>query len=311
MPAGQPGIWHITSRCVRRQRLLTGEDARSWLCDRFAAWLEVLAVDLLGYAFMDNHIHLVIRTRPDVARSWPAVEVRRRQRMTASVSDGRPVVDLPQTVAFRGVDVDLAEARDQLSHPGSMLRAVKEGFARRLNRQDRTAGHVWESRYHDVAVIDAGGVLACLVYVDLNPFRAGVVTDPTRSDFCSSRHRLRVDAGASDAVLGRKLCRLSGHPLLTRGGGPAGTVAVTSAQVAELTAATALQRRGQGAVLPSWSTTLFLRLGIAKETWGPAMSRAGTIAGSVVGSYATRSLQAGEGRMSSDKTGLFALMEDA
>ena len=41
-------------------------------------------------------------------------------------------------------------------------------FARRLNRQTGATGHVWEGRYHDVALIDAGGVLAALVYVDLN-----------------------------------------------------------------------------------------------------------------------------------------------
>ena len=47
--------------------------------------------------------------------------------------------------------------RAELAHPGSMLTAVKEGFARRLNLQTGASGHVWESRFHDVAVIDAGG----------------------------------------------------------------------------------------------------------------------------------------------------------
>ena len=88
---------------------------------------------------------------------------------------------------------ELAVMRAELVHPGPMLKAVKEGFARRLNLQTDASGHVWESRYHDVAVIDAGGVLACLVYVDLNPFRAGLVKEPVASEFCSAGHRRMID----------------------------------------------------------------------------------------------------------------------
>jgi hypothetical protein len=67
MPAGQAGIWHVVSRCVRRQHLLEGSDRRRWLGESLASWLEVLAVDCLGYALMGNHIHLILRTRPDRA----------------------------------------------------------------------------------------------------------------------------------------------------------------------------------------------------------------------------------------------------
>ena len=70
IPVGSAGIWHITSRCVRRERLLEAPGARVWLSESIAAWLDVLAVDLLGYALMGNHIHLILRTRPDVSRAW-------------------------------------------------------------------------------------------------------------------------------------------------------------------------------------------------------------------------------------------------
>ena len=56
----------------------------------FAAWLEVLAVDLLDYALMENHIHLILRTRPGLAASWLPGQVRRRLFAAATVADGRP-----------------------------------------------------------------------------------------------------------------------------------------------------------------------------------------------------------------------------
>ena len=41
MPIGQAGIWHVTSRCVRRQRLLEVDGGREWLAGCLAAWLDV------------------------------------------------------------------------------------------------------------------------------------------------------------------------------------------------------------------------------------------------------------------------------
>ena len=307
MPVGAAGIWHITSRCVRRERLLESVGSRAWLAERLAAWFGVLAVDLLGYALMGNHLHLVVRTRPDVARGWTATEVRRRWLASLRVSDGGPAA--LEALGERLDADDLAHARAILAHPGIMLRAVKEGFARRLNRQQDTAGHVWESRYHDVAVIDAGGVLACLVYVDLNPLRAGLVTLPADGLFCSARHRLQVDRQAPDAALGSRLCRLDGHPLLDARGIERGSWSWDSKAVAELTLATARLIQGQAQSLPAWAEDLLPRLGVVRSAWVTGMAVGGSISGNVLGSHAVRRHAAGSGRMTSDKSGWFGEVE--
>jgi hypothetical protein len=303
MPVGSAGIWHITSRCVRRERLLEGPGCREWLSERLASWLEVLAVDLLGYALMGNHVHLVVRTRPDVAHGWSITEVRRRWFASMTVSDGAPSV--PAVPGPAMVARAVAQARLELAHPRMMLRAVKEGFARRLNRVQGASGHVWESRYHDVAVVDAGGVLACLVYVDLNPLRAGLVTDPAASTFCSARHRIAVDRRAADAALAAKLCRVGGHPLLDVDGAPRGAWSWDAKALAELTATTATIIQGKATNLPPWAEAIMPRLGISREAWSTGMSKPGTISGNVIGAYTTRRALAGTSRMASDKSGLF------
>jgi REP element-mobilizing transposase RayT len=306
LPVGQAGIWHLTSRCVRRQMLLQPAGRREWLAERLAAWCGVLAIDLLGYALMGNHVHLVVRTRPDRAQGWSAREVARRILATRAIAEGMPSEPSKAAVAAAIEDADvIAEARDQLSHPGVMLRAVKEGFARVVNRAESAAGHVWESRYHDVALIDAGGVLACLAYVDLNPFRDGLVTRPQASEFCSARHRLGVDASAADAGLGAQLAPLGGHPLLDGQGHARGSWAWGAAELVELTETTAAMLRGKSSRLPLWAEDLLPRLGIVRERWVPAMGRAGLIAGNVIGAEESRRRLAAGGRMTSDKTALF------
>ena len=306
MPVGRPGVWHLVSRCVRRTHLLEAKGRREWLSERIASWCGILALDLLGYALMGNHLHLVIRTRPDRSAGWSVREVATRMLAACSIHDGSPSQpDKAAIAAAMGREEQIAEARLHLSHPGVMMRSLKEGFARKVNLAEGAAGHVWESRYQDVAVIDAGGVLACLVYVDLNPFRAGLVADPARSDFCSARHRLVVDASAPDAALGACLHRLEGHPLLDGHGQELGAWSWTSADVAELTAATARLLRREEARLPTWAEELLPRLGVAREFWPAAMGRGGTVCGSVMGSLEARRRLAGTGRLASDKTGLF------
>ncbi len=285
--------------------LLEGEGCREWMSTRIAAWLDVLAVELLGYALMGNHLHLVVRTRPDFAKSLTLAELRRRWVALSTVSDGQPGLPSAMPVGHQLDAEGVAHARAVLSHPGTMLRAVKEGFARRLNRQQGAAGHVWESRYHDVAVVDAGGVLACLIYVDLNPMRAGLVDDPTDSHFCSARHRRTVDSTAPDAALGVRLCRLTGHPLLDATGEAQGSWSWSSDDVAELTHVTAQLIRGKKIEFPIWAEDLMPRLGIARAKWCERMAVGGTIAGNVLGSYMTRRALAGKTRMASDKSGWF------
>ena len=264
-------------------------------------------MDVLGYALMGNHLHLIVRTRSDLAASWLPGQVRRRLVASATVTDGRPC--RPDDVgAGPALDAeDLVAARHKLSHPGSMLRAVKEGFARRLNQKERSSGHVWESRYQNVALLDAGGVLACQVYVDLNSFRANLVEDPALSSFCSAWHRRGVDGGAPDALLAQHLPRDPGHPLLDLRGRPGGTWSWSDAELADLTLATRMIRHRSGR-LPSWAQDLLPRLGVQVNRWADSQGRGGLMSGNVLAAHATRSALPGL-RMPSDKSGLFGIIE--
>ncbi len=79
-------IFHCMQRCVRRAFLcgsdpLTGrsfDHRRQWIRDRLEFLASVFAIDCLTYTVMDNHLHLVLRTRPDVVESWSDAEVARR-----------------------------------------------------------------------------------------------------------------------------------------------------------------------------------------------------------------------------------------
>lgn len=56
--------------------------------------------------------------------------------------------------------------------------------AREYNIRKRRKGAFWEDRYHATAVQDDDHLIRCLVYIDLNMVRAGVVKHPSEWPFC-------------------------------------------------------------------------------------------------------------------------------
>ena len=71
-------ILHVVQRCVRRAYLsgldeVTGKDfsyRKEWIRQRIEKLVSVFGVDVLAYAVMSNHLHVVLRNRPDVVETW-------------------------------------------------------------------------------------------------------------------------------------------------------------------------------------------------------------------------------------------------
>jgi hypothetical protein len=70
------------------------------------------------------------------------------------------------------------------------MRFLTESLARVANREDQTTGRFWEGRFKMQRLLDEWAVAACLVYVDLNPIRAGLTTKLSESQHTSIFERL-------------------------------------------------------------------------------------------------------------------------
>jgi hypothetical protein len=58
------------------------------------------------------------------------------------------------------------------------MKCLCEKIARAANSEDGSSGRFWSGRFKSVALLDEAALLACSVYVDLNPIRAGLVATP-------------------------------------------------------------------------------------------------------------------------------------
>jgi REP element-mobilizing transposase RayT len=144
---------------------------------------------------MSNHLHLVLRVRPDLARDcsddelaqrwlrlYPPRNPASREPIEPSECDLNRILSDPARVAV---------IRQRFASLSWFMRSLNEPIARRANREDGCTGRFWEGRFKSQALWDEAAILACSVYVDLNPIRAGIAEAPEQSEYTSAFDRIR------------------------------------------------------------------------------------------------------------------------
>jgi putative transposase len=69
-----------------------------------------------------------------------------------------------------------------------MMQAVGRRYVRNFNLRHARTGTLWEGRYRSTLIQAERYLLACMVYMDLNPVRAGMVPDPADYRWSSHQH---------------------------------------------------------------------------------------------------------------------------
>jgi len=201
---GQEGVYHCFGRCVRRAFLcgfdaLTGRDfshRKAWVVDRLRHLAAIFAIEVLAYAVMETHDHTVVRTRPDIVATWSDREVATRWLTLFPrhrvMGDGARVPVEEEICALANHPDRIAKLRQRLCSVSWFMGQLNEHIARKANKEDGVKGRFWEGRFKCQALLDEAAILACMVYVDLNPIRAGLAGTPEESDFTSIQERIRA-----------------------------------------------------------------------------------------------------------------------
>jgi REP element-mobilizing transposase RayT len=156
----------------------------------------LFAIEVCAYAIMENHYHLILRTRPDIVALWSDREVATRWLTLFPQHRDISGAPMPPTekeiTALADRPERIAELRKRLCSLSWFMGRLNEFIARAANREDKVKGRFWESRFKCQALLDDAATACCMVYVDLNLIRAGLAGTPEESDYTSIQERIRA-----------------------------------------------------------------------------------------------------------------------
>ena len=208
---GRMATFHCWTRCVRRAVLfgvdpVSGEDyshRRDWILIRQEQMAGLFAIDIDFNAVMSNHLHLVLRTCPRLAKRLSRQEVVRRwltiTRLAKCMTDDLPEPN-PKLVEELAKDKKkVAKMRKRLSSISWFMGILCENVARRANKEDQCKGRFWETRFCCRECVDESAVLLCGIYVDLNPITAGEARSPETARYTSAYARIQAQSQRKNA----------------------------------------------------------------------------------------------------------------
>ena len=167
------GIYHCMNRCVRRAFLMgrdpvTGKSfdhRREWIRQRLEELASIFAIDHLNFAIMGNHIHVLVRNRPDLRDAWSNEEVVKRwwrlfpQRRN---EQGLPDEMTPDELKAMLDDQDWVDnRRARLGHISWFMRCLAENIANRANAEEEISSRFWQGRFKMQRILDECALLAC------------------------------------------------------------------------------------------------------------------------------------------------------
>ena len=183
VPESYPvGYYHVMSRVVDRQPVLD-ELGR----DRFVSIMreceEFCEVRVITFCIMANHFHLLLEVlRPPEA--LPTIEemFQRLEKLTVQQDVGalRQRVELyRQNQDSQAEEALLKALHGRMYNLSVFMKMLKQRFSKWHNKRTERKGTLWEERFRSVVVDGTGqGLAAMAAYIDLNPVRARMVTDP-------------------------------------------------------------------------------------------------------------------------------------
>jgi putative transposase len=184
-------FYHCISRTVGGLFIFRTEGHGSVEAEKFLFMMRRLAafccIRILNYSLMSNHFHLLCEVPGPRALS----ELELLERIEAGHGSARRQA-LEQQIARMRQKPDGADQiqrlleryRKRMFDISIFLKELKGGFAQWYNRRHNRYGALWAERFKSLLVEGGTALATVAAYIDLNPVRVDLCTDPKDYRYC-------------------------------------------------------------------------------------------------------------------------------
>jgi REP element-mobilizing transposase RayT len=179
--ATKPAIYHCISRVVDRRFVF--EDLEREQFRMFMRMQENFSgCRVLSYCVMSNHFHILLEVPPMPEGGISDEELLKRlaaiytEAFVTTVA--KELKEARKTENQRLVEEIHGRFTYRMHDLSEFMKTLLQRFTRWFNRTHHRSGTLWEERYKSVIVEDGVAARTMAAYIDLNPVRAGMVSDP-------------------------------------------------------------------------------------------------------------------------------------
>jgi putative transposase len=163
------GWYHVYSRtaCEKGVYPLDKDLCRKKFIQFLRYYSRAYFCDVAAFCIMGNHYHIVLKF--DVPRKLSKEEL--WQRALLLYPNSRRYIKLWHEKKWQRLE-------ERLFNLSDFMRNLQAAFAMWYNKTYKRHGTFWADRFKSVLLGDEQSVLDCMLYVELNPVRAGLCTMP-------------------------------------------------------------------------------------------------------------------------------------
>jgi len=193
----KPALYHLVTRVVER-RFAFGVEEK----ERFRTLMRMMerfsGCRVLTYCVMCNHVHILLEVPPMKAGGLGDAELLERLGALYSEAFVAGVAKELEDSRRDGDEVMAAEIHQRFTYRmhdlGQFMKGLLQRFSQWFNGQHHRTGTLWEQRFKSVIVESGAAARTIAAYIDLNPVRAGMVSDP--ADYRWSSYGEAMGGGA-------------------------------------------------------------------------------------------------------------------
>ncbi len=195
-------FYHCISRVVDR-RFVLGAGQKEKFRTLMRMYEKFSGCRVTAYCLMDNHFHLLLEVPPMAQGGLSDDQLLQRLSAiygTAFVAGvARELAEARQHVADGRAEEELVRRIHQrftyrMHDLGEFMKGLLQRYTQWHNRSHARRGRLWEDRFKSVIVEDGVAARAMAAYIDLNPVRAGMASDP--ADYRWSSYGEAIGGGA-------------------------------------------------------------------------------------------------------------------